>query len=203
MRSSDYAGQNFVHALKGAPFIGNSSTIPDRGQWVALTKTNVEVCKGIFARWAQDLIVRAGFSELITLVPIPNKSALMSDPRDDFPTALLAALIADQFASGVVAAPILRWRRLLQKAREGGPRDAETLYPNLDIRPVSRVLPPVALLVDDVTTSGGHARACAAKLRIAGFNVRGLISAARTCHEQQDDPFNMPPFPIEDFYPPQ
>jgi predicted amidophosphoribosyltransferase len=61
----------------------------------------------------------------------------------------------------------LRWKKPVESATTGGPRHAHILAQHLY---VTRSLDKAAqyVLIDNVTTSGGHLKACAAILRQAG-----------------------------------
>jgi hypothetical protein len=55
------------------------------------------------------------------------------------------------------------------------------------------------VLVDDVVTSGGHLRACAAFLHNHGARVERAICAARSDHDPPDDPFGRRVDELPDF----
>jgi adenine/guanine phosphoribosyltransferase-like PRPP-binding protein len=82
---------------------------------------------------------------------------------------------------------------------EGGTRDGATLYEYLvatgDVRG-HRVV-----LVDDMLTSGGHLRACAARLRTAGAEPVFAVCAGRADQSQVADPFAVRHHEITDHEP--
>lgn len=98
-----------------------------------------------------------------------------------------------------------RWKRNLGSAsKEAGPRDPGTLYNNIAVlkdflRDVDKNTP--VLLVDDITTSGGHLRASAAKLREAGLNVTGALCGGRTLYDQEQRAFSIVEEMLDDFVP--
>ena len=47
------------------------------------------------------------------------------------------------------------------------------------------------LLVDDVTTSGGYLRACAARLKKAGLEIDSVICGGKTVYDQANAPFDI------------
>ena len=57
------------------------------------------------------------------------------------------------------------------------------------------------MLVDDVLTSGGHFRACAAKLKNGGAEVLIGLCGGRTLYDQEKRPFDMVEELLEDYEP--
>ena len=135
-------------------------------------------------------------------MPVPNKSAVVSAWGQSFPTLVLAEQLAKRFKpGGVHVQPALRWRRDLQKAHDGGTRQAWELYPELVLLPVPAGTPGRIVLVDDVCTGGGHLQACAAKLTVAGCVTDYAVCGAKTFYEQQPDPFSLFSITLDDFVP--
>jgi predicted amidophosphoribosyltransferase len=89
----------------------------------------------------------------------------------------------------------LHWHKQLPKSAEGGPRDFDTLFANLRIK---TDLPKGNLiLVDDVATSGGHLKACAAGLRHFGGDVEHALCAAQTVNARPASIFSIPSHDLE------
>jgi hypothetical protein len=202
MRRADYDGHVFVSALKGRPF-GNWARVraPD-GTWKQIDPQHPEVASEIFTAWAMQRIL-ARWKGPICLVPVPNKSALVSALGQSFPTLILAEQLAKRFnlPDKVYVQPALRWQRTLKKASEGGPRQAWELYPELMRMPVPRGTPGRIVLVDDVCTGGGHLQACAAKLTAAGCVADYAACGAKTFYQQQPEPFSLHTITLPDYVP--
>jgi orotate phosphoribosyltransferase len=75
-------------------------------------------------------------------------------------------------------------------SKQGGPRDSATLYANLTFVEELRKGTTV-VLVDDVMTSGGHLKACAAKIRSKGADVVLAICGGRTLYDQDKKAFDI------------
>lgn len=203
MRGLDHDGIVFVNALKGRPFTNYATIKMPGGGLRTITPQHPEVASEIFVEWARGRILarRQQFGGPICLVPVPNKVALFSAIGQSFPTLVLAEQLMKLFRGNVHVHPALRWGRQLQKAQDGGPRDAWELYPELMFVPPPVGAPTLMVLVDDVCTSGGHLQACAAKLTASGCVVDYAVCGAKTFHDQQPDPFLLPPITLDDYVP--
>jgi hypothetical protein len=202
MRRVDYDGLAFVSALKGRPRPNQWATVraPD-GSWRRIDQQHPEVASEIFAAWAKRQILQRQFQTPICLVPVPNKAALISAVDQPFATLTLAEQVAKQFKRGVRVHAALRWRSELQRAGDGGPRQAWELYPEMAfVAPPSGTSKQV-VLVDDVCTSGGHLQACAARLKTNGYIADYAVCGAKTFHEQQPDPFSVFSIQLDDYVP--
>ncbi len=99
----------------------------------------------------------------------------------------------------------LRWKKNLGSARKlQGSRDPRILFANavlLDehIKGVSKKAK--LLLVDDVTTSGGHLRACVAKLKTKGWNIELTLSGGKTIYDQNQPGFHVFEYTLENYEP--
>jgi hypothetical protein len=201
MRGTDYDGQVFVHALKGHPFTNYATIRAPDGTWTTIDPQHPEVATEIFVAWAYARIRQRHYAERICLVPVPNKSALISTADQPFPTLVLAESLWAAFSRGVTMHPVLRWRRALQTAQSGGSRGPWALYPELVFVPPPHGTPTRVVLVDDVCTEGGHLQACAARLSENGYVADYGVCGGRTLHDQQADPFSLPAFTLEDYVP--
>ncbi len=101
----------------------------------------------------------------------------------------------------MTAIPLLRWRKPLMKAQDGGARSAWLLYPELVFHGPAPTGTKAFVLIDDVCTGGGHIQACAAKLRDQGLVSTLAVCGGRTFHEQQPDPFSLLPAIYDDYKP--
>jgi hypothetical protein len=192
----------FVHALKRRDLGGTADVLLQRGQ---PKRRLAEQNAGDAFDWFAEMVVAVLRDELATtrvvLVPIPDCGC--TEDVVESRTSALAMAVARR-APAVVVSDILRWRRRMPSARSGqGSRNPVSIYQNLRLRsgwgPVSR--PHV--LVDDVVTTGGHLRACAAFLHNHGARVERAICAARSDQYPPDDPFQRRVDELPDFVMPK
>jgi hypothetical protein len=182
-RQGDFDTYKMVRALKGKPINGYFE-ITVSGKPVKISEANKEYFFHLLTvKLAQNLdnLVQGNF----TIVPIPNKSALVSS-REDFPTLGLARKISEHIGSRSSVSPALRWNTELTSAHAGGSRDPKILYRALQIveRPTGQIV-----LLDDVMTMGSHARACVWKLDDVGIEPKFGLVAGRTTVEKLDSMF--------------
>jgi competence protein ComFC len=129
------------------------------------------------AREMAALVVASAPEGLLrgALVPVPLHPVRMRR-RGFNQAAVLAAAVAR--ATGLAACDCLR-RRGPGPPQVGRSRGARLAGPAGSIEPRARV-PPAALVVDDVVTTGATLAACATALRKAGTSDVAAIAFART-----------------------
>jgi hypothetical protein len=199
-RGVDYDAHDFIMGIKGNPFRGYAN-VPVLGRTEPLENSNLDDTIGWFAELVADYFSREGVTPPLDVVPVPNSSTTVSSttpPR----TARLADAIARQIGGGLSVHDVLRWKVNLGSARSGGgPRDPQVLYDN--IAPLSSSISwgSTVVLVDDVLTSGGHLKACAAFLRAKGASVELGVCAGRTVYAPPANPFAVVEEDLEDFEP--
>lgn len=198
-RPEDFDAYKFVHALKGHQLRGYAK-IPVRGSTKRLNGTNIDSAIGWFADMATDFLTGQRALKKFMLVPIPNSSSTVrggAKPR----TVKLADALAARIGERAKVLDCLRWKKNLGSASaEGGPRDAKTLYENLQVTE-KFVEGTEIVLVDDVMTSGGHFQAATARLRGHGAVVRFAVCGGRTTKLQEKRAFSVEEEPLEDFAP--
>lgn len=163
----DYDAHDFIHALKGRQLNGYAQ-IPVSGKSKRLDNTNLDKAIDWFGVMVADYLEEEGIRNPPSLVPVPNSDSVVNagSPR----TARLARAIAKRLTRTSQVADVLRFERKMPSAnQQGGTRDPEELYKRLVVTGDISRSPYV--LVDDVLTSGGHLKACAARLRRAGAKV--------------------------------
>jgi hypothetical protein len=192
----------FVNALKRRDLDGTADVLIRAGQ----PKRRLEAQNASEAfDWFAEMVVPVLREELATtrvvLVPIPDCGC--TEEVAESRTSALAIAVARR-AGAVVVSDMLRWRRRMPSAGSGqGSRDPVSIYQNLRLRsgwsPVSRPY----VLIDDVVTTGGHLRACAAFLDNHGGRVERAICAARSDQYPPDDPFQRRIDELPDFVMPK
>jgi len=195
MRPRDHDATHLVKAVKGRPLNPRQySNVSIDGKTIPIRDGKKERALEWFAEWAVPIVDSHAKGRKV-LIPIPSSKTVAASP-DDFRTALIARAIAEKCTSSVVVAPILRWSKTMPSAsEEGGSRDPRVLYPNLLL--ISGIPSGACILIDDVTTSGGHLIAAAWKLADVKREVSLAICCGCTTHEQLDDPFSVPDMTLD------
>jgi len=204
-RPEDFDSYKFVQALKGKP-LNMHAFIPVRGRKERLSNDNADDAIKWFAMMSCDYLGEKDQAGPFLVIPVPNsKCAKDSTVRPR--TRKLAKAVCDLLDDGSVIVDCLRWKENLgSAAEEGGPREAEILFENLVL--LRGALDEAdedwpVLLIDDVTTSGGHLRACSAKLKVRGLNVALAICGAKTVYDQKIRAFHVYEYELEHYKPPK
>lgn len=202
-RSEDFDSYKWVHALKGHQ-LNKHAYVPVRGQNKLLSNANLPIATEWFGMMTADYLKKKNACGPFLVVPIPNSDNIVGSvakPR----TRKLAKAVCDTLNDGSYVVDCLRWKKNLGSAsKEGGPREAEILYKNLAILEGS--LEDVdenygVVIVDDVTTSGGHLQACAAKLESKGLTVCRVVCGGKTVYDQNHPAFHTYEYGLEEYNP--
>jgi hypothetical protein len=197
-RPEDFDSYKFVHALKGHQ-LNKHCFVPVRGTQRKLSNENLEDAVEWFGIFGADRLAKTNIIGNIAVVPIPSSGCTVSSSVRP-PARKLARAVCDSF-QGARLFDCLRWKQNLGSAsKEGGPRDASVLYDNLRLM----AKPPAGsrvVLIDDVLTSGGHLRACAARLKIGGAHVDLAICGGRTLYHQERRAFDIVEETLDDYDP--
>ena len=187
MRREDFAATAIVKAVKGIPLENTYGDIPIAGRIVRIEDDNRDDALDWFAKWARAHVDRFGNQNKI-LVPIPGSQVTEShDP--DFRTSEIAESIRQRCGTKVEVSTCLRFKKPMLSSRSGGTRNHREIYTNMVI--IEEIPNGDIVLVDDVYTSGGHARAAAQMFLDEGRTVLGVVCCGKTCQEQLDNPFEI------------
>ncbi len=208
-RAKDFDSYKWIKALKGEQ-LNKYALVPVNGQERRLTSENLPDAIQWFGEMAVAYLKKKKIAGPFVIIPVPNSSSLVGSPRPR--TRKLAKAVADCLADGrSCVLDCLRWKENLGSASsEGGPREAERLYKNLLVlrEPVEAFRESAedeesfhVLLVDDVTTSGGHLRASAAKLKKVGLEVDSAICCGKTVYDQKSNAFDICEEELEEYEP--
>jgi len=182
----DYNARDFIYAVKDRD-ITKYAWVRVRGKWQKFTNDNRQDVVAWFAEMVAEYFEGNPVELPVVLVPVPGSKHdidFQGTPR----TAVLAEQIATRLDQDVSIVDVLRWIEAMPSANaQGGTREAEALFANLVV--TGDVAGMRVVLIDDVLTSGGHLRACAARLREAGADVVLAICAGRADQTQATDPF--------------
>jgi hypothetical protein len=202
-RSEDFDSFKWVQALKGRS-LNKHAYVPVRGVRRRLSNENADDATTWFGQFAADYLKRKKTCGPFLVVPLPNSDCVTnsnSRPR----TRRLAKAICDSLNDGSVVLDCLRFKKDLGSAsKDGGPRAAEVIYGNLvalkDTLGVARDNFTV-LLVDDVTTSGGHLKACVARLESIGLVVHTVMCGGKTVYDQDHKAFHVYEYTLDEYEP--
>jgi predicted amidophosphoribosyltransferase len=180
-----YCVKKFVDALKRRP-INKSAYIPvGRGPKRKLTQDNAGHAVLWFGEMAAELLSQQPFGDKPILVPYPSSKCTPAVRVAK--TKRLATATASRFTADV--ADIIRYVNEQPSAHEeDGTRDPALIYPELTL--TGEIAPDRPyVLIDDVLTSGGHARAGVALLRENGATVSLVVCGVKASQVPVADHF--------------
>ena len=202
-RSEDFDSYKWVQALKGRE-LNKYALVPVRGVTQRLSNENLADAGAWFGIYVSDYLEKTDMNGPFLVIPVPNSNCVAGSttkPR----TRRLAKAVCDTLKDGSAMLDCLRWKKNLGSASEdGGPREAGILYRNLVI--LEDVLKTAdkdlsVILVDDVTTSGGHLQSCAAKLDSKGLSVEIVMCGGKTVYDQINRAFHVYEYNLDEYDP--
>lgn len=202
-RPEDFDSYKWVQALK-ARELNKYALVPVRGVKRRLSSENLAEAAEWLGTFVSDYLNKAQVKGPFLVVPVPNSNCVAGStikPR----TRRLAKAICDSLENGSAVLDCLRWKKNLGSASvDGGPREAGILYRNLIV--LEDVLKAAdeglrVILVDDVTTSGGHLQACAAKLDSKGLTVEVVMCGGKTVYDQNNPAFHVYEYDLDEYEP--
>jgi predicted amidophosphoribosyltransferase len=198
-----WAGRNFILAVKGEAMKGKYAHVPDvHGRKTRFTREQPGPAVAVFALWAANAVRDSGMAPA-TLVGVPSSKSTIAD-KAACRTEVLAQMIAAHYRPevGVKAEPLIRFNQRMPSAhKENGPRSPHQLFPFLATIGAGIEKDRPYVLVDDVCTTGGHLRACAALIAAQGGRVMGAICAGRTTQERVNSVFGTQMESFDDYMP--
>ena len=187
---SHWDARAIVRAIKGDAFGGYADLQID-GAWRRLDQSHAELA----LQWFVERVYKETSFDPKTkyiLVPIPHSSCTVQ--CGESPKVLTLAKALQQRLPQLQVADILRFKQVMPKTSETNMRDENILYEAT----LLLQKPPVGnlILLDDVCTTGAHAKAAARAIRGNGGYVGCAMSVARTTLNPTDTVFGFKKEPL-------
>lgn len=200
---AEYSVNQFVDALKERSVrgYGHVRLDPSSATKQRIDADTAHLACDWFGQMGAQILNKAEIGSDLVLVPVPNSDCVRSVAQSR--TVVLAEAVKQHSPLVNRVADILCWDQpILSASLERGSRNPSVLYPHLMLRAEARVQTKRPhVLIDDVLTTGGHIRACAAFLRHHRVRVVLVIVGARSDPTPQDDPFARRRDELDDFTP--
>jgi hypothetical protein len=183
----EYRAYNVVKAVKGSPFNGYAMFGNVRVDNTPAGRAN-----------ARRLVANDAVTKLDDLGVTGPLVAVPASSHVDFEGSFAGAVLAQEIAergNGRIARPVLKFREQLPKAADGGDRSPQGIADNLELHP--DVDFDNCILIDDVTTTGGHLKGAARFLEGHGIAVRAAYCVAQTVWARPPHLFRIDAFELD------
>jgi hypothetical protein len=181
---------NIVRAIKGDSFNGYAD-LKIGSVWKRLTSESPQIA---FEWFAENVKSQTKFAKETTyyLCPIPDSQCTSGCGRPPKTIALAQALVSR--LPQLVIWDSLRFSKVMPKSSLTNMRNEEVIFQAL--RCPSPIPDGHIILLDDVCTSGSHAKASARRLGQAGADSVSAMSVARTTQNSADALFGFRSDPL-------
>lgn len=183
---AEFNAHKVIQAVKGREVRGYAWVPNGDGTRFKLQESNRVAVFPWFGRLAAAEIASRFPGLEVCLVPVPNSDCIVGVQASK--AATIARQIARRNNHLISVWDGLRWIEANTPSSHGGSRDAKELFDNLvgvDEVPDDRL----CILVDDVSTSGGHFQAAERLMRGEGAAVALAVAVGQTVHDPVADPF--------------
>ena len=180
-----WRARDIVRAIKGETF-GGYVELKIKNTWHTIDAAHPQVAYDWFA---DRVAAETSFDSKTTfyLCPIPDSECTVSAARPSKTMRLAEILVARIPALEIWDG--IRFRRKMPKSRESNMRNEAVLFEALHSR--SHIPSGCIILLDDVCTTGAHARAAARTLKRGGAGTVCSMSVARTMLDPNEQVFGL------------
>lgn len=176
---SEFVAYKVIQAFKGNEVKGYAWVPFGDGKAFKLMEANKAAVFPWFGKLAAAELANRFDGVEISLVPIPHSGCIVG--VESSKTARIAHQIARNSADRLSVWDGLRWLKANTPSSHGGPREANELFGNLIV--ADEMPEGLCVLVDDVTTSGGHFQAAEALMSREGAAVALAMAVGQTTHD--------------------
>lgn len=184
----EFKAWKLVKAIKGEPVNGYAMFGNER---VEGTTAGRATALKLASSDAAQKLDQAGIRGALVPVPSSKHTCL----GNAFTGSRLADAIAAKAPGTFNAAPLLCFDQEMPKSADGGTRSPSELAAHLVLGPGANF--DECILIDDVTTTGGHLRGAARFLEQNGKRVIGAYCVAQTVWTRPQHLFRIPPAELD------
>jgi predicted amidophosphoribosyltransferase len=176
-----------VHGIKKDKSLTYGFDVVVRGKTVGICSGQEDMAIVWAADNLADEIVKLYPQRPLVIVPIPGhadtSASLVESGRLHLLAESIALSLAERHGVDAIAGAAIHLAQVMPSAHGGGTRDPSVIQANLRSLPASAFTGRVAILIDDVVTSGAHLIAASNVMVANGYLVGEVTFAvARTVH---------------------